>query len=62
VEADRVLFYQRRKKAVKVIESWLCYQLLREKRRVMNLIISCSEQKKSSLSLSQSLRISQRAE
>jgi hypothetical protein len=62
VEADRVPFYQRRKKAVKVIESWLCYQLLREKRRVMNLIISCSEQKKSSLSLSQSLRISQRAE
>jgi hypothetical protein len=62
VEADRVLFYQRRKKAVKVIESWLCYQLLREKRRVMNLIIGCSEQKKSSLSLSQSLRISQRAE
>ena len=62
LESERVFLAHGRRRAVTIIEGWLCYQLLREKRRVMNLIISCSEHRRSSLSLSQSLRASQGAE
>lgn len=62
LEGERAVFHPGRKKAVEIIEGWLCYLVLREKRRVMSSIISCSEQKRSSLSLSQSLRVDHGAE
>jgi hypothetical protein len=61
LEGERA-FPPGRRKAVDIIEGWLCYLVLREKRRVMSAIIACAEHKRSSLSLSQSLRVDHGAE